>query len=39
MGKHKMTINTPIETYDADTMAPEEFKEFEERAYKIEGCS
>lgn len=27
------------ETYEADTIAPEEFAAFEQRAYAIDGCS
>lgn len=38
-GKNEMTKENIIEIYDADTVPPEEFKAFEERAYQIDGCS
>ncbi len=34
-----MTKEQITEIYEPDTMAPEEFAAFEERAYAIEGCS
>jgi len=27
------------EIYEPDTVSPEEFAQFEERAYQIDGCS
>jgi len=34
-----MTKETASETYELDTISPEEFAAFEERAYAIEGCT
>lgn len=39
VGKNRMTTESMSETYEPDTVSPEEFKAFEERAYQIDGCS